>query len=38
MQGFDPDKDLVKNEEMILLDRWIVSKTFDLQQKYYFRI
>ena len=32
MQGFDPDKDLVKNEEMILLDRWIVSKTFDLQQ------
>ena len=33
MQGFDPDKDLVKNEEMILLDRWIVSKTFDLQQK-----
>jgi isoleucyl-tRNA synthetase len=32
MQGFDPDKDLVENEEMILLDRWIVSKTFDLQQ------
>jgi isoleucyl-tRNA synthetase len=32
MQGFDPDKDLVKNEEMILLDRWIVSKTLDLQK------
>ena len=30
MQGFDPDKDLVKNEEMILLDRWIVAKTHDL--------
>ena len=32
MQGFDPEKDLVNNEEMIVLDRWIVSKTFDLQK------
>jgi len=32
MQGFDPAKDLVNIEKMLVLDRWIVSKTFDLQQ------
>jgi len=32
MQGFDPSKDLVKIEKMLVLDRWIVSKTFDLQK------
>ncbi len=32
MQGFGPSKDLVKIEKMLVLDRWIVSKTFDLQK------
>ena len=32
MQGFDPKNDLVDMSNMLVLDRWIVSKTHDLQQ------
>ena len=31
MQGFDPKNDLVDMNNMLVLDRWIVSKTHDLQ-------
>ena len=33
MQGFDPKNDLVDMNDMLVLDRWIVSKTHDLQQQ-----
>ena len=33
MQGFDPEKDVVEADSMLVLDRWIVSKTHDLQQQ-----
>ncbi|MBT5983739.1 MAG: isoleucine--tRNA ligase [Thiotrichales bacterium] len=33
MQGFDPKNDLVDINNMLILDRWIVSKTHDLQQQ-----
>ena len=33
MQGFDPKHDLVDMKNMLVLDRWIVSKTHDLQQQ-----
>ena len=33
MQGFDPKHDLVDMNDMLVLDRWIVSKTHDLQQQ-----
>ena len=33
MQGFDPKHDLVDLNNMLVLDRWIVSKTHDLQQQ-----
>ena len=33
MQGFDPKNDLVDMKNMLVLDRWIVSKTHDLQQQ-----
>ena len=33
MQGFDPKNDLVDMNDMLVLDRWIVSKTHDLQQE-----
>jgi len=33
MQGFDPKHDLVDMSNMLVLDRWIVSKTHDLQQQ-----
>ena len=33
MQGFDPKDDLVEMSNMLILDRWIVSKTHDLQQQ-----
>ena len=33
MQGFDPKHDLVDMNNMLVLDRWIVSKTHDLQQQ-----
>ena len=33
MQGFDPKNDLVDMNNMLVLDRWIVSKTHDLQQQ-----
>jgi len=33
MQGFDPKNDLVDINNMLVLDRWIVSKTHDLQQQ-----
>ncbi len=33
MQGFDPKNDLVGMNDMLVLDRWIVSKTHDLQQQ-----
>jgi isoleucyl-tRNA synthetase len=33
MQGFDSRKDLVKVEQMLLLDKWIVSKTAELQSQ-----
>ena len=31
MQGFDPKNDLLVNEDMLALDRWIVAKTAELQ-------
>jgi len=31
MQGFDPNKDLLSIDKMLVLDQWIVSKTADLQ-------
>ena len=33
MQGFNPKNDLVDMNNMLVLDRWIVSKTHDLQQQ-----
>ena len=33
MQGFDSKHDLVDMKNMLVLDRWIVSKTHDLQQQ-----
>ena len=33
MQGFDSSKDLVKIDQMLLLDKWIVSKTAELQSQ-----
>ena len=33
MQGFDPKHDLADMKNMLVLDRWIVSKTHDLQQQ-----
>jgi len=33
MQGFDSSKDLVKIDKMLLLDKWIVSKTAELQSQ-----
>ncbi|ALE02180.1 isoleucine--tRNA ligase [Candidatus Pseudothioglobus singularis] len=33
MQGFDPKHDLVDMNNMLVLDRWIVAKTHDLQQQ-----
>ena len=33
MQGFDPKHDLVDMNNMLVLDRWIVSKTHNLQQQ-----
>ena len=33
MQGFDSKNDLVDMNDMLVLDRWIVSKTHDLQQQ-----
>jgi isoleucyl-tRNA synthetase len=33
MQGFDSSKDLVKVDQMLLLDKWIVSKTAELQSQ-----
>ena len=32
MEGFDPSKDLVDIDHMLVLDKWIVSKTAELQQ------
>ena len=32
MEGFDPSKDLVEVDQMIVLDKWIVSKTAELQK------
>ena len=31
MQGFDPSNDLVDVDQMLILDKWIVSKTSELQ-------
>ena len=33
MQGFDSSNDLVKVNQMLLLDKWIVSKTSELQSQ-----
>ena len=33
MQGFDCDKDLIKAEQMLLLDQWIIAKTAELQSQ-----
>ena len=33
MQGFDPNKDLLSIDKMLILDQWIVSKTADLQSQ-----
>ncbi len=32
MEGFDPSKDLVDIDQMLVLDKWIVSKTAELQK------
>ena len=32
MEGFDPSKDLVEIDHMLVLDKWIVSKTAELQK------
>ncbi len=32
MEGFDPSKDLVGIDQMLVLDKWIVSKTAELQK------
>ncbi len=32
MEGFDPSKDLVEVDQMIVLDKWIVTKTAELQK------
>ena len=32
MEGFDPSKDLVDLDHMLVLDKWIVSKTAELQK------
>ena len=32
MEGFDPSKDLVDIDQMLILDKWIVSKTAELQK------
>ena len=32
MEGFDPGKDLVDINQMLVLDKWIVSKTAELQK------
>jgi isoleucyl-tRNA synthetase len=32
MEGFDPSKDLVSIDQMLVLDKWIVSKTAELQK------
>jgi isoleucyl-tRNA synthetase len=32
MEGFDPSKDLVDIDHMLILDKWIVSKTAELQK------
>ena len=32
MEGFDPSKDLVDIDHMLVLDKWIVSKTAELQK------
>jgi len=32
MEGFDPGKDLVDIDQMLVLDKWIVSKTAELQK------
>ena len=33
MQGFEPVSDLLANADMLVLDRWIVSKTCELQEQ-----
>ncbi|MEO6139146.1 MAG: isoleucine--tRNA ligase, partial [Luteimonas sp.] len=33
LHGFDPSKDLVAPGDMVALDRWIVHRAFELQQK-----
>ena len=33
MQGFDPKSNIVSNKDMLALDRWIVSKTAELQSQ-----
>lgn len=33
LSGFDPEKDLVKADEMIALDRWIVDRAAQLQKE-----
>jgi len=32
MEGFDPSKDLVDIDHMLVLDKWIISKTAELQK------
>ncbi|MET0893635.1 MAG: isoleucine--tRNA ligase, partial [Pseudoxanthomonas sp.] len=33
LDGFDPARDLVQSEEMVALDRWVVHRAFEVQQK-----
>ena len=33
LHGFDPTKDLVAPDDMVALDRWIVHRAYELQQK-----
>ena len=33
LEGFDPEKDLIENQDLLLLDRWIISRTSQLQEE-----
>lgn len=33
LEGFDPEKDLIENQDLLLLDRWIISRASQLQEE-----
>ena len=33
LEGFDPEKDLIENQDLLLLDRWIISRTSRLREE-----